>query len=235
MGVTIICGKRMRPFLCLLGLIFIYLAGSATRNIGIGSVVLLQVLMVHMEVLAQNPKSVLVSRLTTRWAAISTLLVILYLSVFSLAFPIRQWDKSKKEPGFGASVRYSYPVEAAEFLKSIGYKGNIMNSIELGGYLIWSGWPEWKVFADPRLEVGGQSAFKEYWSVFFYKGAYSDTSLMLLNSKDWAVVHIDHIALVFLRRGGIWDEVIKEKQITNPLEHEIIIPRQRSLKSSKSA
>jgi len=164
------------------------------------------------------------------------LISALGFAVLAQTQPIRTWDHSGREPGFGLS-RKSYPAEAADFLKSIGYQGKIINNTGAGGYLIWRGWPQWQVFADSRLEVGGEPALVQGAQLFTDPGVFSEIanrdqveavvvqhqlpylrrfSLRLLQNPEWALVHLDWAYAVFLRRAPRWQAVIVHNEI--PLE-----------------
>lgn len=213
------------------------------RNISVASVVLMQVLMTHLTIVNDARPSWLQSERFTRTSGMAALLVALFFSVFTLALPVRQWDDSKKRPGLGVNWS-AYPVESARFLKSINYQGPIINSENLGGYLIWEGWPEWKVFADSRMEVGGQGAILLYFevyndldklaslsdsagaraAVFTFRHPYTDLFQKMVEDERWALVHLDWNNGVFLRRGGDWEGVINRNEIKDPLSYEISRP-----------
>jgi hypothetical protein len=54
---------------------------------------------------------------------------------------------------FGIGESDSYPVEAVDYLKEKNIAGNIFNSSEIGGYLIWKWYPQKQVALDGRWEV----------------------------------------------------------------------------------
>ena len=55
--------------------------------------------------------------------------------------------------GFGLSA--TYPTEAVSYLRSKNIAGNIFNSSDIGGYLLWQLYPPRKVALDGRWEVYG--------------------------------------------------------------------------------
>lgn len=237
-------GRRIRPALFILGIIFTWFAVSARRNLSFAGVVLIHVLAVHLEMIVRNRADRPFFPVLLRWSAVTSLAAGLFLSVFSLSRPVRTWDQSYREPGLGISED-SYPVQAVAFLKSIGFKGNIINSEKVGGYLIWTGWPEWKVFSDTRMEVGGEGAILFFLAVFNdmrvleevaqkekvgavvirIRQPYTDFFLRFLKENNWALVHLDSGSAVFLRRGPEWDEVIARDEIKDPMSHPISIPK----------
>jgi hypothetical protein len=56
---------------------------------------------------------------------------------------------------FGIGESDYYPSEAVEYLRDRGIDGNIFNSSDIGGYLIWKIYPYKQVSLDGRWEVYG--------------------------------------------------------------------------------
>jgi hypothetical protein len=232
---TIFAGKKTRIFLTLLGVFFIYLAVTAMRNIGVASVVLTGILMIHVDMAlhkrpGREPPPVLGS-----WFALLAMAVSFIFCLLSTDQVPRTWDKTGREPGYGFSSSF-YPASAVAALKDAGYQGNIINNDRVGGYLIWAGWPEWKVFADGRQELGGEEAFEQKIQVFTQYPAFKSVareynveavvvdlwddglkkfSVDLARTGEWAVIHFDkeQSNMVFLKRGPRWREVIAAKEI----------------------
>jgi hypothetical protein len=232
---VVISGRKLRPALALFGALFIYLALNARRNISFSSVALMGVLMAHLEVItATRPRWLTGRRLGLIFSG-AAIVLSLSLSALTLGQPLRDWDQTGREPGFGFSRRY-YPVPAAAFLKSIGYEGNIINNTRLGGFLIWYGWPQWKVFSESRMEIKGEESLRLWDQVYTDPAAFRavvekyhveavfvdqwDAYLRRFAANvsadpDWALVFVDreHDTLVFLKRGPRWHEVIAAREI----------------------
>lgn len=77
---------------------------------------------------------------------------------------------------------------AISFIRSVGLKGSVFNSNNLGGYLIWNLYPDVRVFQDPR--------FQSYPSAFLAKieEAYQSQSEWdkLVSGVDWAILSRAH-------------------------------------------
>ncbi|MEN8168668.1 MAG: hypothetical protein ABFS08_00415 [Pseudomonadota bacterium] len=54
------------------------------------------------------------------------------------------------------------PVDAVDFIKKAGIQGNVLNAYNNGGYLIYSLYPDSKVFIDGRADLYGDQLFSEY-------------------------------------------------------------------------
>jgi hypothetical protein len=110
-----------------------------------------------------------------------------------------------------------FPVAAVDFLKREKLSGNMFNNDEFGDYLIFSAWPQYKVFTDgrsdmygekhgsPYLKVAGvQPGWKEIlrrydvsW-VFFQ--THTALTAALLDQPDWQPIYSDKVATIFVRK-----------------------------------
>ena len=86
---------------------------------------------------AQLSKKIVVTR---AFAGVATLSLVYVLTT---SFPF--------ERGFG--IASYFPQGIAKFTKEKKLKGNMLNSYGMGGYFIWSLYPEHKIFIDGRNEV----------------------------------------------------------------------------------
>lgn len=80
-------------------------------------------------------------KLQAQIAAALTFVSLIYLT--TIAFPF--------ERGFG--IASYFPQQISSFTKKHNLQGNMLNSYGFGGYLIWSLYPERKIFIDGRNEV----------------------------------------------------------------------------------
>ena len=62
--------------------------------------------------------------------------------------------------GYGVNER-SYPFQAIEFIRKNNFSGNMYNTFDLGGPLIWGLYPEHKVFSDGRVPVYGNDFYMD--------------------------------------------------------------------------
>ena len=108
------------------------------------------------------------------------------------------------------------PVAAVNFLKKEHVDGNMFNNDEFGDYIIYSAWPEYKVFFDGRSDMYGVEKMKEYlkvtgietgWDKVLTKyninwiiyNANSSLSHYLLIRDDWKLIYADKVANIFVR------------------------------------
>ncbi len=112
-----------------------------------------------------------------------------------------------------------FPVKAFEYAASKGIKGRMFNSDGWGGYILYKGYPEYRVFIDGRFETYGPKMMKEYLTVSKaqvgcmdildkYKVDWvifdSGSQLCrLLEAKGWEKVYSDSTAEILLRRKSL--------------------------------
>lgn len=127
---------------------------------------------------------------------------------------------------FGYGLENQYPVLAAEFLKGQSVKGNVYAAAELGAYLMWEGF---EVFVDPRgPDAYSVAFFQRYLDAHFDRDLWAkmmdelavecavvmrpQMNYMFLSSPDWAFVHWDGVARVYVRRDSKNEEVVRRFQ-----------------------
>jgi hypothetical protein len=131
-----------------------------------------------------------------------------------------------------------YPEGAVRFLKENRVSGNMFNPYVWGGYLIWSLYPDYKVFVDGRglipevffqevrvLEASQKpveglpewkaflNAYKVNFIITFSVGNFSGRIVplipALLNDPEWHLVYMDNISLIFMRDSEENQEIIR--------------------------
>jgi len=131
-----------------------------------------------------------------------------------------------------------FPSGAAKFLKENRIEGNMFNPYIWGGYLIWSLYPDYRVFIDGRGLIGEvffqqvnimeanpkkvegipqwKAILKAYntdyiitYSVGNFTGRLVPLIPALLNDEEWHLVYMDNISLIFVRESDKNREVIE--------------------------
>ena len=121
-------------------------------------------------------------------------------------------------------VTSAFPHKSARFISRLKPEGNLFNYYDWGGYLIWTLYPDYKVFIDGRMlsykaaekaiEMIGKPYPRAWERASRFYGintailpAYSmagvpvELFMGILNSDDWAPVFTDNVATVFLRKS----------------------------------
>ncbi|MBN1472435.1 MAG: hypothetical protein JW925_11695 [Syntrophaceae bacterium] len=121
------------------------------------------------------------------------------------------------------------PVIAVEFLKIEPIQGNMYNYYEFGGYIIYSAYPQYRVFIDGRAEMYGAERFREYclvrdirpgWEKILEKygvnfvifSSDSNLSRFLLENNSWRIIYSDKVASIFVRNTSENKRLIKKYQ-----------------------
>ncbi len=128
--------------------------------------------------------------------------------------------------GIGIQDQF-YPEHAIDFILKHHIKGNIYNSINFGGAVIFLGYPKIKDFVDTRLDperillpeinqaISNTSAFDSLLKRYNVSYALVETYLpvnypALLPSPDWYLVYFDDYAQIYVKTGTGNDSLIKD-------------------------
>ncbi|MBI4690335.1 MAG: hypothetical protein HY754_08735 [Nitrospirae bacterium] len=152
-----------------------------------------------------------------------SLVVIFIMCVKIVHFALVDYDSIA---WFGNNWEESYPVKEVEYIKKAKPRGNIWNDYLSGGYLLWSLYPDYKVFIDPRY--GGymrnfirtaeeskdpKKGVESYTKRFPFKVAlvayHEGEVIEWLLKADWRIAFLDKNALVIIHKSII-PELSKE-------------------------
>jgi len=129
---------------------------------------------------------------------------------------------------------FFYPQGAVELLNKEQVQGNIFHNFDLGGYLNFHLYPRYRIYDDGRnfvypldVSVKGDDALrsedvfnqvKSKYDIravllpFYHYGAWP-MIIALIRSPNWAVVHADGAAILFLERGVGNDDIIQRHEM----------------------
>lgn len=147
----------------------------------------------------------------------------------------------------------NYPVGSASFIKENQIQGNIFNFFDNGAYLIFSLYPDSKVFIDGRTELYGDRLLKVVDSILskpeIFNKLSKDLSIewvvwpchhsskvaiifkYLYKAKDWKLVFFDGQSSVFAKDLPKYSGLIKNRQVR--LEDFCIEPDSRLIKVAR--
>jgi len=168
---------------------------------------------------SQNLAKMKVADATSIWPLIGV--IALVAAIVSGKFP-HAFDETIK------------PVAASEFLMKEKLSGNMLNNDEFGDYLIYRGFPTYRVFIDGRSDMYGTEILKEYGKVINFDPGWeevlkkygitwiffdSDSKLSryLLKSPDWALVYSDKVADIFVKRLPKYSDLIARNSWVKPV------------------
>jgi hypothetical protein len=146
------------------------------------------------------------------WLAVGILILTLAVATNRIE---HKFDESRK------------PVEAVNFLKKASLKGNMFNDDEFGDYIIYSAYPQYKVFIDGRVDTYGIDQFKDYLTMVYFKPGWEKIiekykiNWMILNSdsilsrylmerKDWRLIYSDRVANIFVRNISENQDILRD-------------------------
>jgi hypothetical protein len=144
------------------------------------------------------------------------LLAIVFL--LSLYQPLFRANEAKLAEGL--------PAAAADFVIANRIGGNMFNGYGDGGYLIYRLGPERKVFIDGRVDVYGDTFFKDYNDIYFGTAGWKEKFDRL--AIDFAIIDNDAPIHQLLLADGSFKEVFRNKR------HSVLlrtVPRQAALLS----
>lgn len=160
----------------------------------------------HSSPRTQNPEPG--SRSSSGW---NWLLLALCLAVMASTLFLSDRAQLGPEPRMA-----DFPTAGTQYIKEKGLKGNLFNTFHWGGYLIWSFYPERRVFVDGRPDMYGDPFMEEYRTVHDARPGWSQVldrhqvevalvekegrvAAVLAASKEWEEVFTGEIEAVFVR------------------------------------
>lgn len=171
-----------------------------------------------------------------RFAAVS-FAVLLALLVFVRASDIMR-NRRNVAWTFGTGFGWQFPERAAAFIEREKLPGEVFNTYNEGGYVVWRLGPERRDYVDGRALPFGPNIFRhegelvhssldsEVWqgeaeryninTILLPLNRFEGTLSSLksfCNSRDWRPVYLDEVSAVFVRRRPETDDLIKRLQI----------------------
>lgn len=128
-----------------------------------------------------------------------------------------------------------HPVDAVKFLLKEPIKGKMFNNDEFGDYLIYAGYPIYKVHFDGRSDMYGADYAKEYlkvvtlqkgWEEFLEKKGigwvfYNSNSVLarwLYEKKEWQLIYSDGVADIYLKNDDEYRYLLDKYKDIKPTE-----------------
>jgi len=155
-----IAEKRLSSDQLIKALGFLILAFISQRNIPLAVIVILPILIEKFSEFIstyKNGKSIKSEiKVPAKVSAIINSIIVLFLV---LACGARIYAQSS-----ASEIQSVYPVQAVEWILENKPKGNIFNSYNWGGFLIFN-LPEYKVFIDGRADLYGNELIATWWNI----------------------------------------------------------------------
>lgn len=198
----------------------VLIAGQSARNISIFAIGVFIILAMNFLVWASGFH---LDRLRRFWWLKLAILVVLSSGLLAVCGIIIKYGNEitgSKERYFGLGVDEQYSFsQAMSFLSQSGITGNMMNDYYLGSYLIWTQYPQRKVFVDGRAYIYPKELFIDSGKFYGTKEdlrqaadqyhinyivEYDSNPLGALQpiteNQDWQLVYFDDLIHIYLRK-----------------------------------
>jgi len=113
-------------------------------------------------------------------------------------------------------ARDKFPVQAVDYMRRHELKGTVLNEYGWGGYLLWTRFPDNKIFIDGRCDIYEDKVLPDYIDIIRLKpGAYQQLqkynpdyilltaeaplNLLLSAKTDWQLIYEDKVAKLYRR------------------------------------
>ncbi len=131
--------------------------------------------------------------------------------------------------GFGTRNIY-YPEGHVKFLKTNKLKVNLFNTVNIGGGIIFAGYPEVRAFVDTRIQLNEGTlkeikdsmqnplSFKAFLEKYNINAILAEnrTGLItnnLISTEEWGLVYWDDYSMLLLKRKSEFQDFIREHEI----------------------
>jgi hypothetical protein len=232
--------RRFYPGVFLAWLSLLWLSTSALRNVAVFAVATAELLcrLIGDEDLDAGGPNARTPGLFPGLRPVGALLMIVVLilagrDVVSSRLYLRNFSYAKF--GIGA-LETEYPIRGGKYLERMMetpgglHPLRIFTDSETSAYLIWTGYPFWQVYIDPRLEVYGEKFLRAHinamgkWQDFENENRKYDFDAVALarpmvvrnlisslyNSPDWSLVYYDGFNVIFLKnKPGLKDFIAR--------------------------
>lgn len=206
--------------------LFFLLGIKSQRNIPFWGMVALPYCLLNFTLFYQRIRNIYISYLKP--VCVLGLVILIFFSI-KQGTPIATQGRGASRIGFGIN-KSVMPVDAIAFLHAYTITGNVFNSYEYGGFVIYTSYPDLKVFIDGRADVyGGElyELFRRALSVphYFellekkypfdiillpYEKEHSALHCYLHNSPLWKLAYFDDVALIYLKNTEKYAPLIKQ-------------------------
>jgi hypothetical protein len=102
----------------------------------------------------------------------------------------------------------TFPKAAVEWVIENEPKGNLFNSYNWGGYMIWKLFPDYPVFIDGRADLYGKEFITNYTKIYFANPGWEEK----LDQDNIAIVFVESDAKLAdaLRQSSSWEKSFED-------------------------
>lgn len=214
----------------LLALPFVYLSFTALRFVFVFAIIAGPLIARNLSCFLDEPESLRFLRHKIFQGAV--ILWIVAYAVLTVA-AVEPFGDPEKAFGFGANYFYE-PEGALAYMDKRGIEGKVFNQFHFGGYITWRDFPKRRAFVDGRglasqdlLERAERARMNElvmdalektygFDAILIQPPIFKESSPEVFGEQDaalmssnWALVYWDDSSLLYLKRGGRYEAVIR--------------------------
>jgi hypothetical protein len=202
-GIGMVSKKSISPINILLTIGFGYAALISMRNIPFFA-------LASVPVLAEEIGSIIKVRTTAyspgrlfRWIVPILLILILLITCLRFIQVVQEQPQTEAE---------NFPKTAVDWLQDNAPAGNLFNSYNWGGYLIWRLFPRYRVYIDGRADIYGDTFIFNYLSIYNAESGWAEK----LKMQDIQTVLVEPGSPLAnaLRQSPAWHVSFSDKQST---------------------
>jgi len=199
-GVGMLSKKTISPINILLTIVFGYGALLSMRNIPFFALAAIPVLAEQVGSLIKIHSTVYAP------SRLFQLIVPILLGIILLITSLRFIQVVKEQP---KTETENFPKTAVDWLQENTPAGNLFNSYNWGGYLIWRLYPQYQVYIDGRADLYGDAFIFDYLSIYNAEPGWEDK----LNHQDIKTVLVESDAPLanMLRQLPAWHVSFTDK------------------------
>lgn len=219
LGTFLTEGRRHPAARLLVFLAFAYLALTSIRNLALFSMVAAQAGLMNLSDnvarrAVRDPAAALTKSRFTPFGQMALTVALLCLAWYAASNRFSQSQSDNRRAGLGV-VEQNIPRQAVEFLKEAGASPEVYSSMGDSNYLLWAAHDKFRVYVDGRLEVYGDEFLREYFTghsdidalaarygistVIVQRDSFGWLLAELAANPQWALVHLDHRNLVYVK------------------------------------
>ena len=184
----------------LLTLVFGYGALRSIRNIPLFSIAVIPALAEQFNSLIEFQPAVQKQNHNFRYVASMTIFALAII----LALGFNQVTKNQEKVEAD-----TFPKDAVEWIRENKPKGNLFNSYNWGGYIIWKLFPDYPVYIDGRADLYGKEFVSKYTEVYFTKQGWEEK----LNQDNIGIAILESKSMLAdaLRQSYLWKKSFEDK------------------------
>jgi len=107
------------------------------------------------------------------------------------------------------AIQVNFPAEAVDWILEHRPAGEMFNPYNWGGYLIWSLWPDYRVFVDGRTDLYGDAFLEAYRKVTAARPEAEE--ILERHHINLILIESDSPLITYLSCTGRWEEVYRDE------------------------